>query len=471
MCNAIATKDNRNRPIFFNSPYWVNRQLDDNFVGSCLYSVMAAADANDFFFIVFQNEADGPAPLFLYTPYREERFTEKDLKCIKDAAIRCAELGMIIELCPEIVTKHPSLRNICDGLSHFGSIVLIPYYHTSGPNNENELHGVFVGIRRNKSIVPLTEHAWARLNTIMSQSLLIFQEARDRGKIVHYDPQPLVDRHDSVKMLDMVRVLTRENFLEYVGTESDRLDTATRWLGFADPYTMHPKRLYKKLVAANDTEAINLTEETQKTATTLTSAALSQSCVDALHAVFGGITTVIPDAEQVYFVTTHQDFEMKIIHEQAHPLTPEEEKALIMVAQVTAVTGEAIFDTSEDKRLLFERLRKMIQQDVPIVAIPVYAWEVNKTGTPLLHGVFVAIRRRQAAEPTVAMRLAWTLAAQYLLSPLAAAHEKEPDAYKAVSIEQRIRFAYQFPAFPYVSHLYWLEPARPPSDVELACKR
>lgn len=414
--------------------------------------------------IAFRNTDDGCEPFILSVPYGQS-LTSPQQKAIMAAAVFAAKLGVVVEFCPDVASHHPEMQSIYEGCRQLGCLVAAPHYEYSEEKDRCELHGVLVGVREDDD-VPFTDHAWSRLASYVIVGLHPFLAARKLGKTPHYDPQPVSPREGHLKWNDYIRVLSRENFTEViekiVGTDDPigwhhTLLTAGDNLGFADPHSLHPKRLYTKLKNTHDISAMGLAETTQKTATELTTSVISQTWLDTLHAVLGGVTSVIPDAEKVFFATHIDGIRCDIQHNLSVPLSADEELAIGLVALWTATLGEAIFDTRTDNQFLFNHLRKLARCDLPIVAIPVYSWEVGQKGTPSLHGVFVALRHPNAPQPSYSTQLAWTLAAQYLLSPLAEAANRD-GLYFPRNVEDSHRLAYARPAFPELDHVNYLLP-------------
>lgn len=435
--------------------------LSNDDMQGCISGIHTSLEADKLFHVAFRNVQGGCEPFIMSAPVGGH-FSEKQLKAIMAAAMASAKMGLMLEFCEDVVTRNPELHCIYEECRHLGLVVAVPFYEFNR-ENKRELHGVMVEIR--KHVFPITESAWGRIfHYCISDGMYALRVARSLGKLPHYDPQPLATRSDGMQWgVDWmkgwdkgVRVLTRERFVEFMeglkaaGSETCGafLGKAIDCMGFADPYAFHPKRLYKKLQATHDKEAVALTEATQKSATELTTSAISQSWLDTLRNVLGSVTTVIPDAEKTFFVTFEYWSKYKVSHNLPEELSGEEARAIGLVAQWAGFFGEAIFDTAADNRCVFNHLRSLTKCDVSIAAIPVYSWEVDKSEAPTLHGVFVALRHPSAPVPTRSTQMAWTLAAQYLLSPLAAKHDQKAAAYSTTNIVDSYRWACAQPPSP-----------------------
>ncbi|MBI4366035.1 MAG: hypothetical protein HY543_04370 [Deltaproteobacteria bacterium] len=272
-------------------------------------------------------------------------------------------------------------------------------------------------------------------------------------------------------------------------------------LGFGHPAKLHPKHLYERLSRYQNAGALlAMTEMTKASATSLSMTALTEEWLGTLRNVMSGVTQVIPDAPTVVFAASKGDGHFTIQHTLDATLTPEQEAAFAMVALWAAVQGEAIHDVAArsargtwvgvgdsdtwgaggadpgasgadpptDGRPLFQHLRTVAPTTAPLVAIPVYNWRVV-TGAvkewPDLHGVFIGIRHADAQLPSAAMWCAWVLAAQYLLSPLAAAVEAKKAPYRPVDVERSMDTASRKPFDPrsareQASDDFWLETER-----------
>ncbi len=402
--------------------------------------------------VAFRNTQNGCEPFMLSVPLFDHS-TPQRLKTLMEAAVASAQMGLMLEFYEDIAQRHPELRPIYEKCKEIGDVVAAPYYEYSKERNQRELHGVFVWMRMDD--VPFTDHAWSRLSSYLIVGMKPFLAARDLGKVPPYDPQQLVPRNDDRKWDDGVRIFRRDHVPEMVQKteKADDWNSILSWaiyyLGFGDPHSLHPKRLYKKLQSTHDAAAMAMTSATQKISAALSTSVISQTWLDTLHHVFGGVTSVIPDTEKVFFVNLFEGFIFRIVHDSPEPLSDEENLAIGNVAQWAALFGEAVFDTAADNRKVFNHLRAVAKCDVPIVAIPVYSWEVGLKGTPSLHGVFVALRHPNAPAPVYSTQLAWALATQYLLSPLAVAAEEKRSLYSPVSIEDNMCWVYERPAFPF----------------------
>lgn len=435
--------------------------LSNDDIQDCMCAIKVSLETDKLFYVAFRTVAEGCVPFILSAPLGES-YSPSQLQPLLDAATVAAKMGIVLEVCEDVAMRIPELQNIYEKCRNLGHVVAVPYYDF---NNEDkrELHGVIVGIRTHS--FPVTANAWARIfHYCVNDSMHAIKVARHLGKMPHYDQQSLVPRNDSVQRVSDrnsgwdkgVRVLTRERFVEYfeklpVATPeewSHSFSKAILYLGFADPYPFHPKRLYKKLQATHDSAAVALTEETLKSATELTTTSISQTWLDTLQSVLGTVTTIIPDAEKTFFVSFDLWSKCRVSHNLPVPLSDEEARAIGLVAQWAGFFGEAIFDTAQDNRWVFGHLRGLTQCNVSIVAIPVYSWEVDKSEAPTLHGVFVALRHPNAPVPAHATRLAWTLSAQYLLSPLAAKQSQDSGVYSSSSIVDSYLFAGSQPPSP-----------------------
>ncbi len=314
----------------------------------------------------------------------------------------------------------------------FGHVIAIPEYDWS--KNPVMLNGV-IAVLKADDVLPVKERDWLEALYKATLHTELLHRARDKGFTRSHYPQPTVPRDPNIVSTwrsVVSKFLTREEALahaEELGLwspegMSDFLADAAWQLGAPDPSDLHPKRLYRKLEKAVDSgKLLALTQSALQTATNLTSSAMSQTWVNTLKNVFGGVTMVIPDAELVFFLASGYWRDFKLAHDLPSSPDPKEAQALQLVAQWTALSGKPVHGTPKDKRSIFQNLRKVMGVDAPIVAIPVFAWEVGKVEDPNLHGVFVAIRNKDAQDPPPMMMVAWTLAAQYFLSPLSAAKE------------------------------------------------
>ncbi|MBI4365826.1 MAG: hypothetical protein HY543_03305 [Deltaproteobacteria bacterium] len=211
-------------------------------------------------------------------------------------------------------------------------------------------------------------------------------------------------------------------------------------LGFGHPAKLHPKHLYERLSRYQNAGALlAMTEMTKTSATAMSMTALTDEWLGTLRNVMSGVTQVIPDAQTVVFAASKGDGHFTIQHTLDATLTPAQEAAFAMVALWAAMQGEATHDVATDERLLFQHLRTVAPTTAPLVAIPVYNWRATgRKEWPDLHGVFIGIRHADAQLPSAAMWCAWVLAAQYLLSPLAAAVEGKKAPYLPVDVERSV---------------------------------
>lgn len=331
--------------------------------------------------------------------------------------------------------------------SKFGHIIVIPEYDWS--KNPVMLNGV-IAVLKADDVLPVKERDWLEALYNASLHTELLHRARDKGLTRRHYPQPTVPRDPNIVgtwRSIVSKFLTREAALACAEElaaglwspegMSEFLADAAWQLGAPDPSKLHPKRLFQKLEkAAESGKLLAMTQSALQTATNLTSAAMSQTWVNTLKNVFGGMTMVIPDAELVFFLASGHWRDFKLAHDLPSLPDPKEAQALQLIAQWTALAGKPVHDGPKDKRAIFQNLRKVMGVDAPIVAIPVFAWEVGKVEDPNLHGVFIAIRNKEAQDPPPMVMVAWTLAAQYFLSPLSAAKDAGLFEYTPLSMSE-----------------------------------
>lgn len=336
--------------------------------------------------------------------------------------------------------------------SALGHLVAIPVYDFD--SNPIVLHGVFV-IVKFCDTYPLKERDWLEALYHAATGLRHLFAAHAADRVQRYDSISIQSRNpnDRASWRDHVRpFLTREQAVVRVEEMaragktpkemSGFLADAAWQLGSPDPYHLNPKRLFHAIEKAmNSGQLLAMTQSALQTSANLSSSVMSQTWVDTLHGVFGGLGAIIPDTEMVFFLASGKWRDFTLAHDLPENPSPAGELALQLVAQWAALTGQAVHDMPQDNRAVFQNLRQVLGMDVPVVAIPVYAWEVGHKNDPVLHGVFVAIRRANAPAPAPMVMTTWTLSAQYLLSPLNSAKEAGLFQYRPLGFRESSGFA------------------------------
>ncbi len=318
--------------------------------------------------------------------------------------------------------------------SKLGHLVAIPVYDFDA--DPVVIHGVFVIVKFHGTF-PLKERDWLEALYYAATGMRHLFAAQAAHRVQRYKPVPVRSRKpdDKTSWRDKVRpFLTQELAVARVekmvqeGRDpkeiSGFLADAAWQLGSPDPSHLNPKRLFHTIEKAmNSSQLLAMTQSALQTSTNLSSSVMSQTWVDTLHGVFSGLGAIIPDTEMVFFLASGKWRDFTLTHDLPENPSPDGELALQIIAQWAALTGQAVYDMPQDRRAVFQNLRRVLGVDVPIVAIPVYAWRVNREDDPALHGIFIAIRRMKAPAPVPMVMTTWTLAAQYFLSPLNSAKE------------------------------------------------
>lgn len=385
-------------------------------------------------FVAFRNVGNA-VESFVLLRDRYKPLTPDEEKWLCAVALDCATSGL-----PKVVEG---------GLFH--KVILVPQYDYDA--KPLQLHGVIALIHREVENVVVAS-AWQHGLYEAATGFKRLHMAQMNNKVGPYDPQDVTERgpNDLKSWKDAVPwFLTRDQVDEKLGQMIAQGKPPEDWheflanafydLGYPDPSPLHPKRLYRKLEkAANSKPLLDLTENAQHTATHLSTSVISQTWLDTLQTVLSGMSTIIPDAAQVIFMGYGGYGGFKASHDLPHELDANEACALELVAQWTNIHGQPIHDTPQDNRAVFRHLRRILETDAAIVAIPVYAWRaLVHIDWPELHGVFVAIRRPGAPIPDPMTFTAWTLAAQYFLSPLATAYEAGLAAHRLMPPGRWIR--------------------------------
>ncbi|MBI4237467.1 MAG: hypothetical protein HY696_03485 [Deltaproteobacteria bacterium] len=300
----------------------------------------------------------------------------------------------------------------------------------------------------------LSQLAWQRALYCAAYSAQVFVVAAAQNRLPPIATRSVLSRPSTAPnswQAAIPHYFTRATMAEQLG-QLGQTPSPANWrrflaraytqLGFGHPAKLHPKRLYERLgTYQHAAELLAMTEATRQTATSWSMTALTEEWLATLRNVMGGVTQVIPDAPMVVFAASQDHGEFTIQHALDAALTPDQEEAFIMAALWTAIQGEPLHDTPADQRLLFGHLRTAIDIESPIVAIPVYNWRIltgSEKEWPDLHGVFFGMRHPDAAPPSPAMWCAWVLAAQYLLSPLAAAVDGKKAPYTPTDVERSL---------------------------------